>query len=172
MGPSSRIMSHKASPWFGGRRGIGHLKNCWFNTRTYNTTGISMRAVANELLYDNIYQERYMGLPQEKQGKDLCQTGSHPWPMQKGKTFRGNYPGRTPAPGTTIVPLPGHGKCYQRTVKVWTNSPRMVYFQQDACPHREGGRADLPALSHLFHGLITNNTYVPRRSGIAAARRP
>ncbi len=28
-------------------------------------TGIAIAAVANQLLYDNIYQERYMGLPQE-----------------------------------------------------------------------------------------------------------
>jgi dipeptidyl-peptidase-4 len=28
-------------------------------------TGIAIAAVANELTYDNIYQERYMGLPQE-----------------------------------------------------------------------------------------------------------
>ena len=28
-------------------------------------TGISLAAVANQLTYDNIYQERYMGLPQE-----------------------------------------------------------------------------------------------------------
>ena len=28
-------------------------------------TGIAISAVANQLFYDNIYQERYMGLPQE-----------------------------------------------------------------------------------------------------------
>ena len=28
-------------------------------------TGIAIAAVANQLFYDNIYQERYMGLPQE-----------------------------------------------------------------------------------------------------------
>jgi dipeptidyl-peptidase-4 len=28
-------------------------------------TGIAIAAVGNELTYDNIYQERYMGLPQE-----------------------------------------------------------------------------------------------------------
>lgn len=34
-------------------------------------TGISVAPVTNQLLYDNIYQERYMGLPQENEADFL-----------------------------------------------------------------------------------------------------
>lgn len=48
-------------------------------------TGISIAPVANQLLYDNIYQERYMGLPQENM--DDFVKGS---PITYAKNLRGN----------------------------------------------------------------------------------
>jgi dipeptidyl-peptidase-4 len=48
-------------------------------------TGISIAPVANQLLYDNIYQERYMGLPQENR-EDFI-NGS---PITYAKNLRGN----------------------------------------------------------------------------------
>ena len=39
--------------------------NLMFRFPDLYTTGISVAPVGNQLLYDNIYQERYMGLPQE-----------------------------------------------------------------------------------------------------------
>jgi dipeptidyl-peptidase-4 len=48
-------------------------------------TGISLAAVANQLTYDNIYQERYMGLPQEN-GEDFIK-GS---PITYAKNLEGN----------------------------------------------------------------------------------
>ena len=48
-------------------------------------TGISIAPVANQLLYDNIYQERYMGLPQED--KEAFVKGS---PITYAKNLRGN----------------------------------------------------------------------------------
>ncbi|HSU50936.1 MAG TPA: prolyl oligopeptidase family serine peptidase, partial [Segetibacter sp.] len=48
-------------------------------------TGISIAPVANQLLYDNIYQERYMGLPQENL-EDYVK-GS---PISYAKNLRGN----------------------------------------------------------------------------------
>ncbi|HEY5689672.1 MAG TPA: S9 family peptidase [Yeosuana sp.] len=39
--------------------------NLMFKYPDIYKTGISLAAVANQLTYDNIYQERYMGLPQE-----------------------------------------------------------------------------------------------------------
>lgn len=48
-------------------------------------TGISIAAVGNQLTYDNIYQERYMGLPQENR-EDFVK-GS---PMTYAKNLRGN----------------------------------------------------------------------------------
>jgi dipeptidyl-peptidase 4 len=48
-------------------------------------TGISMAAVANQLTYDNIYQERYMGLPQENLEDFIA--GS---PVTHAKNLQGN----------------------------------------------------------------------------------
>lgn len=48
-------------------------------------TGISIAAVGNQLTYDNIYQERYMGLPQENM-EDFVK-GS---PITYAKNLRGN----------------------------------------------------------------------------------
>lgn len=48
-------------------------------------TGIAVAAVANQLTYDNIYQERYMGLPQENR-EDFIQ-GS---PITYAKNLEGN----------------------------------------------------------------------------------
>ena len=48
-------------------------------------TGISMAAVANQLTYDNIYQERYMGLPQENLEDFVA--GS---PITHAKNLQGN----------------------------------------------------------------------------------
>ncbi len=48
-------------------------------------TGIAVAAVGNQLFYDNIYQERYMGLPQEN--KDDFINGS---PVTYAKNLKGN----------------------------------------------------------------------------------
>ena len=48
-------------------------------------TGISIAAVANQLFYDNIYQERYMGLPQENRADFV--NGS---PLSHVKGLKGN----------------------------------------------------------------------------------
>ena len=48
-------------------------------------TGISIAAVANQLTYDNIYQERYMGIPQENREDFVA--GS---PITYAKNLRGN----------------------------------------------------------------------------------
>jgi dipeptidyl-peptidase 4 len=48
-------------------------------------TGIAVAAVANQLTYDNIYQERYMGIPQEN--KEDFIAGS---PITHAKNLRGN----------------------------------------------------------------------------------
>lgn len=48
-------------------------------------TGIAIAPVANQLLYDNIYQERYMGLPQENRQDYI--NGS---PLSHAKNLKGN----------------------------------------------------------------------------------
>ena len=59
--------------------------NLMFRYPEIYKTGISLAAVANQLTYDNIYQERYMGLPQENR-KDFI-IGS---PVTYAKNLEGN----------------------------------------------------------------------------------
>ncbi|QCR22287.1 S9 family peptidase [Pontibacter sp. SGAir0037] len=68
--------------WSGG--GSATL-NLLFRYPEIYKTGISVAAVGNQLSYDNIYQERYMGLPQEN--KEDFINGS---PIAHAKNLRGN----------------------------------------------------------------------------------
>lgn len=76
---TSRVAVHG---WSGG--GTATL-NLLFQYPEIYQTGISVAAVANQLSYDNIYQERYMGLPQENL-EDFV-NGS---PITHTKNLRGN----------------------------------------------------------------------------------
>lgn len=68
--------------WSGGGSTTLHLL---FQYPDLFQTGISIAAVGNQLFYDNIYQERYMGLPQEN--KDDFIKGS---PITYAKNLKGN----------------------------------------------------------------------------------
>lgn len=68
--------------WSGG--GSATL-NLMFRYPEIYKTGISVAAVGNQLTYDNIYQERYMGLPQENR-EDFVK-GS---PITYAKNLKGN----------------------------------------------------------------------------------
>jgi dipeptidyl-peptidase 4 len=68
--------------WSGG--GSATL-NLMFQYPEIYKTGIAVAPVANQLTYDNIYQERYMGLPQENK-QDFI-NGS---PMTYAKNLKGN----------------------------------------------------------------------------------
>jgi dipeptidyl-peptidase-4 len=68
--------------WSGG--GSATL-NLMFQYPDVYKTGIAIAAVANELTYDNIYQERYMGLPQENKADYVA--GS---PITYAKNLKGN----------------------------------------------------------------------------------
>ncbi|MCU0385297.1 MAG: S9 family peptidase [Flavihumibacter sp.] len=68
--------------WSGG--GSATL-NLLFQYPQIYKTGIAVAAVANQLTYDNIYQERYMGLPQEN--RDDFIKGS---PITYAKNLQGN----------------------------------------------------------------------------------
>src|SRR6187431_3306704 len=59
--------------------------NLLFQYPAIYKTGIAIAAVGNQLTYDNIYQERYMGLPQEN--KQDFVNGS---PMTYAKNLKGN----------------------------------------------------------------------------------
>lgn len=68
--------------WSGG--GSSTL-NLMFRYPEIFKTGIAVAAVGNQLFYDNIYQERYMGLPQEN--RDDFINGS---PVTYAKNLKGN----------------------------------------------------------------------------------
>lgn len=68
--------------WSGG--GSSTL-NLMFQYPDLFKTGISIAAVTNQLFYDNIYQERYMGLPQENREDFIA--GS---PITNAKNLKGN----------------------------------------------------------------------------------
>ena len=68
--------------WSGGGSSTLHLL---FRHPELFQTGIAIAAVSNQLFYDNIYQERYMGLPQENR-QDFI-NGS---PVTYAKNLKGN----------------------------------------------------------------------------------
>ena len=68
--------------WSGGGSTTLHLL---FQYPDIYKTGIAIAAVGNQLFYDNIYQERYMGLPQENREDFVA--GS---PITYAKNLRGN----------------------------------------------------------------------------------
>lgn len=68
--------------WSGG--GSATL-NLLFQYPEIYKTGIAIAAVANQLTYDNIYQERYMGIPQEN--REDFEKGS---PIYYAKNLKGN----------------------------------------------------------------------------------
>lgn len=70
--------------WSGG--GSSTL-NLMFQYPEIFKTGISVAAVGNQLTYDNIYQERYTGVPVDDAGKAAFTKGS---PITYAKNLRGN----------------------------------------------------------------------------------
>lgn len=76
---TSRVAVHG---WSGG--GSSTL-NLLFQYPQHFKTGIAVAAVGNQLTYDNIYQERYMGIPQENR-EDFV-SGS---PITHAKNLQGN----------------------------------------------------------------------------------
>ncbi|WP_462267028.1 S9 family peptidase [Mucilaginibacter sp.] len=78
---TSRIAVHG---WSGG--GSSTL-NLMFQYPEIYKTGISVAAVGWQLSYDNIYQERYMGVPTTDEGRSYFTKGS---PVTYAKNLRGN----------------------------------------------------------------------------------
>lgn len=70
--------------WSGG--GSSTL-NLMFQYPEIYKTGIAIAAVGNQLSYDNIYQERYMGVPVNDEGRSYFIKGS---PVTYAKNLRGN----------------------------------------------------------------------------------
>jgi dipeptidyl-peptidase-4 len=80
----SFIDTNRVAVW-GWSGGGSATLNLMFQYPEIYKTGIAIAAVANELTYDNIYQERYMGLPQENMNEYI--KGS---PITYAKNLKGN----------------------------------------------------------------------------------
>jgi len=80
----SYIDTSRVAVW-GWSGGGSSTLNLMFQYPEIFKTGISIAAVGNQLLYDNIYQERYMGIPQENREDFVA--GS---PITHAKNLRGN----------------------------------------------------------------------------------
>lgn len=78
------VDSERVAVW-GWSGGGSATLNLMFQYPEIYKTGIAIAAVASQLTYDNIYQERYMGLPQEN--KEDFITGS---PITYAKNLEGN----------------------------------------------------------------------------------
>lgn len=78
------IDSSRVAVW-GWSGGGSATQNLMFQYGDIYKTGIAVAGVANQLTYDNLYQERYMGLPQEDKAAFI--KGS---PLTHAKNLKGN----------------------------------------------------------------------------------
>jgi dipeptidyl-peptidase-4 len=78
-------LDEKRTAVWGWSGGGSMTLNLMFKYPEIYKTGIAIAAVSNQLVYDNIYQERYMGLPQENMGAFV--NGS---PITYAKNLQGN----------------------------------------------------------------------------------
>ncbi|MEI6949023.1 S9 family peptidase [Paraflavisolibacter sp. H34] len=106
-------------------------------------TGIAIAPVANQLLYDNIYQERYMGLPQENREDFL--KGS---PITHAKNLQGN-----------LLVIHGTGDDnvhYQGTEQLINELIKQGrYFQMMSYPNRTHSINEGPGTSQHLSQLFT-----------------
>ncbi|MBP7554864.1 MAG: S9 family peptidase [Chitinophagaceae bacterium] len=114
-------------------------------------TGIAIAPVANQLLYDNIYQERYMGLPQEN--KEPFIQGS---PITHAKNLRGNL---------LVVHGTGDDNVHYQGTEMLINElvKQGKQFQMMSYPNRSHGISEGPGTSQHLSRLFTSflKTYCP-----------
>lgn len=80
------VDSSRVAVW-GWSGGGSSTLNLMFQYPEIYKTGIAIAAVGNQLTYDNIYQERYMGVPTDAEGRAPFIKGS---PITYAKNLRGN----------------------------------------------------------------------------------
>jgi dipeptidyl-peptidase-4 len=80
------VDSSRVAVW-GWSGGGSSTLNLLFQYPEIYKTGIAIAAVGNQLTYDNIYQERYMGVPTDAAGRQPFIKGS---PITYAKNLRGN----------------------------------------------------------------------------------
>lgn len=107
-------------------------------------TGIAIAPVANQLLYDNIYQERYMGLPQEN--KEDFIKGS---PVTHAKNLRGNL---------LIIHGTGDDNVHYQGTELLINElvKNVKTFQMMSYPNRTHSINEGPGTSKHLSSLFTS----------------
>ncbi|MCE7055746.1 S9 family peptidase [Algoriphagus sp. AGSA1] len=107
-------------------------------------TGMSVAAVSNQLIYDNIYQERYMGLPQENM-EDFVK-GS---PITYAKNLEGNL---------LIVHGTGDDNVHYQGAEMLMNEliKHNKQFQMMPYPNRSHGIYEGTGTSLHLYTLLTN----------------
>jgi len=127
--------------WSGG--GSATL-NLMFQYPDIYKTGIAVAAVANQLTYDNIYQERYMGLPQENLS-DIVD-GS---PIKYAKNLKGNL---------LYIHGTGDDNVHYNNAEMLVNEliKHNKQFQFMAYPNRSHGISEGEGTSLHLNTLFTN----------------
>ncbi|WP_192348110.1 DPP IV N-terminal domain-containing protein [Algoriphagus sp. Y33] len=118
--------------------------NLMFKFPEIYQTGMSVAAVSNQLIYDNIYQERYMGLPQENM-EDFI-NGS---PITYAKNLEGNL---------LIVHGTGDDNVHYQGAEMLMNEliKHNKQFQMMPYPNRSHGIYEGAGTSLHLYTLLTN----------------
>ena len=118
--------------------------NLMFQYPEIYKTGVAVAAVSNQLIYDNIYQERYMGLPQENL-EDFI-NGS---PVTYAKNLEGNL---------LIIHGTGDDNVHYQSAEILINEliKENRQFQMMAYPNRSHGINEGENTSRHLYTLLTN----------------
>ncbi|SIQ10215.1 S9 family peptidase [Maribacter ulvicola] len=127
--------------WSGGG---SMTQNLLFRYPEIYKTGVAVAGVANQLLYDNIYQERYMGLPNED--KDKFIEGS---PITYAKNLKGNL---------LLIHGTGDDNVHYQNMELLVNEliRNNKEFEMMAYPNRSHGIYEGQGTSLHLYTLITN----------------
>ncbi len=120
--------------------------NLMFQHPEIYKTGISVAAVGWELSYDNIYQERYMGVPIDDASREVFIKGS---PVTYAKNLRGNL---------LYVHGTGDDNVHYRNAELLINE-LVKYnrqFQLMSFPNRTHGIFEGPGTTTFLRTLYTN----------------
>lgn len=145
------IDKEKVSVW--GWSGGGSMTlNLMFRYPEIYKTGIAVAAVANQLFYDNVYQERYMGLPQENP-EDFIE-GS---PVTHAGNLEGNL---------LIIHGTGDDNVHYQNMEYLVNEliRQNKQFRMMAYPNRSHGIYEGANTQRHLYTLITN--YLLEKNGM------
>ncbi len=118
--------------------------NLMFKYPEIYQTGVAVAAVSNQLIYDNIYQERYMGLPQENM-EDFV-NGS---PITYAKNLKGNL---------MIIHGTADDNVHYQSAELLINEliKENKQFDMMAYPNRSHGIYEGSNTSRHLYNVITN----------------